>query len=154
MLFIKNIGIGPLTRNSGAWKPDYCQCFKQENDFKVKELKQASTHLHHTLSNTLQHKSRTRTTSVDFHLNTAATESLKPTDVGSSNSRLFSVKWSRLEMVPCPNPHAPKHKYKLKKKVSQIHVYTYIQIEVAPKHWGHLTIYNASFLYMPRIKLF
>lgn len=32
----KKMGIGPLTTDSGAWKPDYCQCFKQAHDFELK----------------------------------------------------------------------------------------------------------------------
>lgn len=55
-----------------------------------------------------------------------------------------------LASVSHPIQHAPEHKYKL--KIPQIHIYTN---RSGPSNAGaRLTIYNASFLYMPRIKLF
>lgn len=68
----------------------------------------------------------------------------------TTGSRSDSESDCGLASVSRPDQRALQHKYKL--KIPQIHIYTN---RSGPSNaGGSLTIYNASFLYMPRIKLF
>lgn len=128
----KKVGIGPLTTYSGAWKPDYCQCFKQGHDLKLKIIKTTIYSRTHTLTHTSTQEQETLTTSVDIHLNTAATVSqTKSCRKQPSNYRLFSVTWSRPAGIKFPalivmRPNTNTNSKRKKKSIANtcVHIYT------------------------------